>query len=118
MPDPGQGWHLVPPYTLLKDGDEMWIPEFTDWYVLSPKHIVEQTWSGKGTYVRRRDMKWIPWEQFAMQQPTLPILAPPCPECRFWRPVQKFDERGRADGVICCHAAEQHKDFSCYGEKV
>lgn len=60
---------------------------------------------------------WQPWEDFKSGPEVLPIFGPPCPYCRFWYPVRKFAEYGGGqhfDGVILCHADEQHRDFSCY----
>ncbi len=68
---------------------------------------------------------WAPWFEYAPPEGTipaeLPIAGPPCPDCRFWAPRHWVLDRnsgrrdsGKAIGVICCHAAEQERDFSCF----
>ncbi len=63
-------------------------------------------------------MDWKPWETHKMPPPDLHgIPEPPCKNCRHWRPQAKFMDLPTGaifDGVVCCHAPDQHQDFSCY----
>lgn len=62
-------------------------------------------------------MKWQPWEDFKEVRPyNVAIEGPPCKDCAYWDPIIKYMGR-HFDGVICCHAGEQFRDFSCYKEK-
>jgi hypothetical protein len=66
-------------------------------------------------------VKWEPWEDYKEDSALLPIFAPPCPNCKFWKPQRRYVELGeyglKFDGIVCCHAKEQHCDFSCYRDK-
>lgn len=62
-------------------------------------------------------MSWKPWEEYGhLKVERLPIAAPPCPACRFWKPIPVFFPDGTFDGVRLCHVEEQYKDFSCFDE--
>jgi hypothetical protein len=54
-PDPGEGYYLVKPYTMLQDGDELWIKG--KWLRLAPPEIVIQSWAPLGSYVRRKNAR-------------------------------------------------------------
>lgn len=58
-------------------------------------------------------MNWEPWNTYEKEIEILPIAAPPCQFCEFWKP-QRIYEDGRYAGVKLCHADEMHFDFSCY----
>ncbi len=75
-------------------------------------------------------MKFEPWKTFNAPAPILPIPAPPCPTCLFWRPTQlhwgighpssppgPMGLVGKAEGVRLCWAKDMCFDFSCYQEK-
>lgn len=47
----------------------------------------------------------------------LPVEAPPCSGCRWWRPHITVDERGDVGGVRFCVADTMHPDFSCFEER-
>jgi hypothetical protein len=53
--NPGEGWYLVKPYTMLQDGDEMWLPSHSKWLRLAPPDIVKESWAPKDTYIRRKN---------------------------------------------------------------
>ena len=72
-------------------------------------------------------MKWEPWEEFKEvkdnERTELPILAPPCPSCRWWQPrqVAYFEAKSRSmvlDSVCLCwiqtSGGSMRSDFSCY----
>ena len=64
------------------------------------------------------------WDPFAIAKSlkvlTMPldVTGPPCSDCAHWRPEAKFDTRWGLDGVRMCHAEEQHRDFSCFKDRV
>jgi hypothetical protein len=62
-------------------------------------------------------MTWEPWVQYKEDLPILNISAPPCPGCKYWKPVRLYDSRGGFDGVRLCHAADMDADFSCFKER-
>jgi hypothetical protein len=63
-------------------------------------------------------MDWKPWQTFKRNPPDLlGVNAPPCPDCRHWKPQAKFMDLPTGqifDGVVCCHAEDMHHDFSCF----
>ena len=71
----------------------------------------------------RGEMDWKPWLTHKLNSPDLVgINAPPCPECKYWKPQGKFidlKEFGMQwDGVVCCHAEDMYPDFSCFRSKL
>lgn len=65
-----------------------------------------------------REFDWKPWEDYKKtKELELPINEPPCKKCLLWKPQPKFVNTSAGiqfDGLICCHANEQYKDFSCF----
>lgn len=66
--------------------------------------------------------EWKPWIFYAGRTPDklIDLNEPPCKWCCHWNPEIKFcpSPEGQAfDGVVCCHAEDQHQDFSCYKAK-
>ena len=57
--------------------------------------------------------KWTPATDYEREPEVLPIYAPPCPECKHWKPVRMYDG-ARYDGVRLCHAEDMLRDFSCF----
>ncbi|MGB1290539.1 MAG: hypothetical protein ACPG5Z_00305 [Pseudoalteromonas sp.] len=63
--------------------------------------------------------KFKPWETYSNLPDgnELPIDAPPCPDCKYWRPVKM------GIGVNLCHYdmettyGQMEGDFSCFTEK-
>lgn len=49
-----------------------------------------------------------------LQPPAVPIDAPPCPDCAYWRPQVITQKDGRTRQVRLCVAEFMHFDFSCY----
>jgi hypothetical protein len=64
---------------------------------------------------------WQPWVDFKdSPQGDIPVYGPPCPACKFWRPVVHRTERPAGstfDGVQMCHSDDQEHDFSCFKER-
>lgn len=62
-----------------------------------------------------------PWVEFEKDAETIPVDAPPCVHCAFWKPQRKYvswGERGSVfDGVVLCHSDGMHSDFSCFKPK-
>lgn len=61
--------------------------------------------------------EWKPWDDFVKEPETLKISQPPCKSCVHWKPQRKYAEHAgtqRYAGIICCHAKEMERDFSCY----
>lgn len=61
-------------------------------------------------------MNWQPWNDYKPQkEELLPIEAPPCANCAFWKPIRVYDDVGAYNGVRLCHVLDgQCRDFSCY----
>lgn len=67
-------------------------------------------------------MRWYPWMEFKGEAPQatnngLPIVEPPCKECKHWNPQVTFRAGAEGqipDGVRLCHADSMHRDFSCF----
>lgn len=70
------------------------------------------------TTVEMKVKEWEPWRAYKMNAPDLVgITEPPCKWCRAWRPQARFTDTGTGmvfDGVVCCHAKDQYRDFSCF----
>ena len=47
----------------------------------------------------------------------LPIVAPPCVHCKFWKPHRRHNADGTSNGIVCCTAADMCHDFSCFRSK-
>ena len=47
-------------------------------------------------------MKFEPWNEYKDPLPVLPIAAPPCLGCRYWRPVQVFPAAPDAEPLRSC----------------
>jgi hypothetical protein len=63
-------------------------------------------------------MLWEPWNTFNEEPKVLPIDAPPCPQCKFWKPQQIYMEVSTGlipNGVKLCHnQQDMERDFSCF----
>lgn len=60
---------------------------------------------------------WKPWDVYKRSADIPKIKEPPCPHCRFWRPQVQYIHTSAGylwDGIRCCHAEDQHHDFSCF----
>lgn len=56
-------------------------------------------------------ISWSPW--------AIQTDGPPCARgCTNWKPQFKYTPDGRPDGIQCCQAVEQYRDFSCFQPKV
>lgn len=49
-----------------------------------------------------------------LKRQVLPILEPPCKNCRSWQPHPKYDANGNVAGFRMCTAIEIKNDFSCF----
>lgn len=67
---------------------------------------------------RSPSARWQPWVDFKDRpQGPIPVYSPPCPTCKFWRPVIQRKETPYGDffdGVTCCHNEDMFGDFSCF----
>jgi hypothetical protein len=60
---------------------------------------------------------WKPWDLPMPPAPSMPIDAPPCSHCVYWKPQAKPVQTQAGvkwSGVILCHAMMMHHDFSCF----
>ena len=64
-------------------------------------------------------MKWQPWVDCKEYWDNkIHVDAPPCVECKYWRPAIRTDMIGNYVGVVLCRKIDrQYKDFSCYLEE-
>ncbi len=66
-------------------------------------------------------MKWEPWETFKANSEVLDISEPPCKDCKFWKPQNRYAHTPNGFifyGIVCCHTYDgQESDFSCYKQK-
>lgn len=61
---------------------------------------------------------WQPWADHAIEPEMLPIEAPPCPKCAYWKPLRLYAQPFNTyAGVQCCHAETMQRDFSCFAPK-
>ena len=64
--------------------------------------------------------EWFPWRAEKDSMP-LPILAPPCPGCKHWKPVCTYDRRIRDSSsrfnTTLCHSPFIRGDFGCFEPK-